>query len=64
MNDFDRFKLRRVRKHRNHLRTMAYRRLTNKKVKEGLFKKKSKEELAKIRAASKAAKGAKKSGKK
>lgn len=60
MNDFDRFKLRRVRKHRNHLRTIAYRRLTNKKIKEGVFKKKTKEELVKIRADSAKARAGKK----
>ena len=58
MTDFDRFKLKMVRKHRNHFRTKIYKQIVNKKVKDGLFKKKTKEQLLKIKAEAKAAKAA------
>uniref|UniRef100_A0A1D1XCY9 60S ribosomal protein L14 n=1 Tax=Anthurium amnicola TaxID=1678845 RepID=A0A1D1XCY9_9ARAE len=42
MNDFDRFKLRKARQHRNILRTKLYRTIVNKNIKAGCFRRKSK----------------------
>ncbi|XP_034255971.1 60S ribosomal protein L14 isoform X3 [Thrips palmi] len=39
MNDYDRFKLRGARRHRNYLRTTVYRRVINKNIKSGCFRK-------------------------
>lgn len=60
MNDFDRFKLRHARMHRNKITKSAFRVMARRAIRDGLLKKPKPEDLAKIRAEHKAAKKARK----
>ncbi|KAJ1525201.1 hypothetical protein ONE63_010033 [Megalurothrips usitatus] len=64
MTDFDRFKLRHHKSHRNQVRKLAFKQLYNIKKKEGAWRRKSKEELAKAKADRAAKKGKKPAAKK